>query len=331
MVSNRIVVTTERSERSDEAVAWLAESGLLPDSQVLVMHVVNNEIEEHQDAGLPDVAAATFRVACPSAVIETSLPDGSVGHCVIAGASDWNADLIVLGADHHTALERLVMGTVSQFVIERAHCPVLIAKQSEPAKRNNVLIAVDDSECSAAALEWVSEQPWAPGKNFVIVSIRHALPDSFTSGASTAQAAEMLLHRDVEESLLSHLVATWSDMLAQSLQKQLVPFAISEGEPVSGILEYANHWPIDMIVVGSHGRGGIRERLLGSVSQAVARQAPCAVAIVRGLTSTRFDAARKAIAESSDLATVMAEKPHPGRITGSVVGNNLTVGMSTVF
>lgn len=329
MVPKRVVIAVERTERSDQAVAWLTESGLLPHSQVLVMHVADKA--NHDDVELPASTAAMIQAACPSTIIETSLQHGSVGHSLIGEASEWRADLIVLGADQHSALERLVMGTVSQFVIEQAHCPVIIARAPEPAKRNNVLIAVDNSDCSAAALEWISEQPWAPEKNFVIVSISHALPGAFNAGASTAQAAEMLLHQEVEESLLSHLVATWSDMLAQDLQKQLVPFAITEGDPVAAIVEYANHWPIDMIVMGSHGRGALAERLLGSVCQAVARQAPCTAAVVRGIVSRPFADARKAVVESSDLATIMAEKPHPGRISGSVVGNNLTVGMSTVF
>jgi len=331
-VSKRIIVAAVRSECSNQAANWLAQSGLLPDSQVLVIHVVDNKAEESDSSAVAGSTAAMLQVACPSAKIEILLKYGPVGKCLIDGALDWQSDLIVLGPDHHSGLERLLLGSVNQFVTERAHCPVMIARHEESVKKkNNVLIAVDDSEYSAAALEWVSEQPWARSKNFVILSVMHALPASFNAGASTAQASEMLLRQECEESLLSRLVGEWSDMLAQNLGKDLVPFAISEGEPVQMILQAANQWPIEMIVVGSHVHSGLTEMLLGNVSQAIAAQAPCTVTVVRGLTSTRFDTARTTIVDSSELTKVMAEKPHPARISGSIVGNNLTAGMSAMF
>ena len=53
------------------------------------------------------------------------------------------------------------------------------------------------------------------------------------------------------------------------------------GHPADQICAYAPDHDADMIVIGSHGRSGIRKALLGSVSHSVANQAPCAVTIVR--------------------------------------------------
>ena len=60
-----------------------------------------------------------------------------------------------------------------------------------------------------------------------------------------------------------------------------VDTAIEEGIAKSILVETAAKWPADLIVVGSHGRKGLARFLLGSVSEGVARHAPCSVLIVR--------------------------------------------------
>jgi nucleotide-binding universal stress UspA family protein len=56
---------------------------------------------------------------------------------------------------------------------------------------------------------------------------------------------------------------------------------VLNGPPTHAILDEAQRWDADLIVMGSHGRRGLTRLLLGSVSQAVASQAPCSVEIVR--------------------------------------------------
>lgn len=56
---------------------------------------------------------------------------------------------------------------------------------------------------------------------------------------------------------------------------------VEQGEPKSQIIDTAEKWGADLVVVGSHGRSGLERFLIGSVSDAVARHAPCSVQIVR--------------------------------------------------
>jgi nucleotide-binding universal stress UspA family protein len=60
-----------------------------------------------------------------------------------------------------------------------------------------------------------------------------------------------------------------------------VTSAIEEGEPRTTIVDYAERVKADLVIVGSHGRRGLPRLLLGSVSEYVARHAPCSVEIVR--------------------------------------------------
>jgi nucleotide-binding universal stress UspA family protein len=60
-----------------------------------------------------------------------------------------------------------------------------------------------------------------------------------------------------------------------------VAAAVEDGDPKSKILDVAEEWQADLIVLGSHGRKGLNRFLMGSISDAVARHARCSVEIVR--------------------------------------------------
>lgn len=60
-----------------------------------------------------------------------------------------------------------------------------------------------------------------------------------------------------------------------------VTTAIREGDPRTDLIDAASEWHADLMIVGSHGRTGLDRLLMGSVSEAVARHAPCSVQIVR--------------------------------------------------
>jgi nucleotide-binding universal stress UspA family protein len=54
---------------------------------------------------------------------------------------------------------------------------------------------------------------------------------------------------------------------------------VEVGTPATAITRAANDWPADLIVIGSHGRGGMRRALLGSVAEGVMRNSPCPVVV----------------------------------------------------
>jgi len=66
---------------------------------------------------------------------------------------------------------------------------------------------------------------------------------------------------------------------------------IRVGKPAHEILSVAKEWPADLIVIGSHGRGGIPRVLLGSVAEAVMRHASCPVLVIRAAPAAPHDSA----------------------------------------
>jgi nucleotide-binding universal stress UspA family protein len=63
-----------------------------------------------------------------------------------------------------------------------------------------------------------------------------------------------------------------------------VETAVLEGDPRTAIVDAADEWQADLIVVGSHGRTGLKRLIIGSVAQAVVAHAHCSVEVVRRRT-----------------------------------------------
>jgi nucleotide-binding universal stress UspA family protein len=141
-----------------------------------------------------------------------------------------------------------------------------------------ILIAIDGSDFSQAALQSVIARPWPPHTE---VKVLHVVePPSLLMGREMAGP-------DPEfEAVWNALREQAKDLVAKAAEKVRaaglnVSIALVEGDPKSQIIDVANEWHADMIVLGSHGRTGLGRFLMGSVSQDVVRHAHCSVEIVR--------------------------------------------------
>ena len=141
-----------------------------------------------------------------------------------------------------------------------------------------ILLAVDGSEHSAAAVEEVAARPWPPGTAVRVLSaVERVVPPAaeiwYDARGSLEQARqELARHTD-------QLTAGVAERLrAAGLSAEA---AVRDGDPRSAIVDEAKEWDADLIVVGSHGYTGLKRWLLGSVAQSVVSHAPCSVEVVR--------------------------------------------------
>jgi nucleotide-binding universal stress UspA family protein len=141
-----------------------------------------------------------------------------------------------------------------------------------------ILIAIDNSDFSQAALKSVMARPWPPD---TAVKVLHVVePPSLLMGR------EMGAYDPEFEAVWKALREQAKDLVSKAADKlRAAKFNVStelvEGNPKSLILDTANQWHADMIVMGSHGWSGLNRFLMGSVSQDVVRHAHCSVEIIR--------------------------------------------------
>jgi nucleotide-binding universal stress UspA family protein len=144
-----------------------------------------------------------------------------------------------------------------------------------------ILLAVDGSVYSDAAVEEIAQKPWPAASEVKVMSVVEppllpifetwVPPDSYFDELETAAENQA---RAAVDKAAARLRQQQGDGL-------VVTTEIIAGHPKYTITDEADAWGADLIVVGSHGYRGLTRLWLGSVSQAVASHARCSVEIVR--------------------------------------------------
>jgi nucleotide-binding universal stress UspA family protein len=141
-----------------------------------------------------------------------------------------------------------------------------------------ILLAVDGSECGAAVVEEVGKRPWPAESELRIICVAETLPPQ-------ELALPPHYREDIERAARQQartIVERATGRLREGAARFLpISSSVVVDSPKDAIVEEAERWGADLIVVGSHGYRGPERALLGSVSQAVATQAKCSVEIVR--------------------------------------------------
>ena len=138
-----------------------------------------------------------------------------------------------------------------------------------------ILVAVDESKFSEAAVNAVVSQ-YRPGTSelrvvHVLQPIAVSVPPQMAPGYTPELAAQAKEAENLVEGVTQKLRAAGFRVEGQ----------VIKGDVREGIVDMAKEWQAVLIVLGSHGRTGLRRFLLGSVAEFVARHAPCSVEIVR--------------------------------------------------
>jgi len=140
-----------------------------------------------------------------------------------------------------------------------------------------ILIAVDESAFAAHAADIGIEL--AKSLKAEIAFIHAVDPSIARAGPEVGVPADKLIA--LEERDAKNLLSAFRERAEASP----AAFEFLEiGKPATKIVEGAKSWPADLIVIGSHGRGGVERLLLGSVAESVVRHASCPVLVVRSQT-----------------------------------------------
>jgi nucleotide-binding universal stress UspA family protein len=143
-----------------------------------------------------------------------------------------------------------------------------------------VLLAIDGSPHSQAAIAEVGQRPWPDGTVIEILTVLHAtaplaIDPAFVLAAVHVEQIEQQRRRATQ------LVDGARERLGRDVPNVEVVTNVLEGDPKDVIVQEAREIGADLIVVGSHGHGRLRRLVLGSVAGAVVVNAPCSVHVVR--------------------------------------------------
>jgi nucleotide-binding universal stress UspA family protein len=144
-----------------------------------------------------------------------------------------------------------------------------------------ILLAVDGSSYGDAAINEITERPWPPGSAIkVITAAEMPVPVGMEPFAASPAYFEELDKsvRKAAQTVIDRALAKLETIEDKTLK---ISSQIIHGPPRQVIVEEAENWGADLIVMGSRGLGAWNRLLLGSVSSAVVHHAKCSVEIVR--------------------------------------------------
>jgi len=274
----RIVVAYDGSPDAQTALTWAVRTALLAEQPVVaVIATATDDLVPQRSllAGehLEEVKQSAERIL-DEALLENSAVELRPGPAVpvLLEAAD-DAAMLVVGSRGHGQVAGAVAGSVSQHLARHAPCPVVVARPVTHPSARRIVVGVDGSGGSDAALEFACRRAEVTGEDVVVV---HGWRDSSAGGTTRREIPGEFMDRIAEEErLLSEAVAG-----VQAAHPDV--HLESEAIPVVAWRALADaSAAATLVVVGSRGRGAFAGMLLGSVSQQVLHHAQCPVAVVR--------------------------------------------------
>jgi nucleotide-binding universal stress UspA family protein len=203
-------------------------------------------------------------------LIKTVCEEGEAYERIIDLAEAENCELIVMGRRGMSRLERVLMGSVTARVIGHSPIDVLVVQLNAEIGWRKILVATDGSKYSKAAAERAIDFAFQYGGDLGVVSV-FDVPAEFCGEAP-----------DTVEDLIKKAKGYVEDVKRQAESAGLkADTVVREGEAYRVITELAKETGANIIVMGSHGRTGLRRLLMGSVTEKVIGHTPCPVLVVK--------------------------------------------------
>lgn len=222
-----------------------------------------------------EAARATALEVAPEIEVRHAVVEGNPAQVLIEYSR--KAKLIVLGSRGLGGIKGMVLGSVSAAVASHAFCPIVVTREDTAGleKSGPVVIGIDGSEISAKATEWAFAEASARGAELIAV---HTWMDPQVQAA----AAGISLTDDDWSQLEEQQNQTLAERLAGFASRYPdveVTRYVTRDRAVRALVEQSQN--AQLVVVGSHGRGGFAGMVLGSTSRALLQAAPCPVMVVR--------------------------------------------------
>lgn len=287
-----VVVGVDGSDSALHATRWAAREAQRRAAPLLLVHVCHLQPVRHprQISPPPDFQAAVLdqgrhwlteasmaaRRVAPGLAVATDLRSGVVADVLVAESR--TARLLVLGSRGLGGFTSLLVGSVAVALSAHAHCPVVVmhsaARDGAPPSDGPVVVGVDGSELSDAALEFAFDE--AAARETPLVAV-HTWLDVNAAGAWAVLPGTIDWDwvQQEEEKLLAERIAAWRDKFPDVDVRPLVV----RDRPDRALLKHGAG--AQLLVVGSRGRGPFAGIGFGSVSQTLIHHAECPVAIAR--------------------------------------------------
>jgi nucleotide-binding universal stress UspA family protein len=297
----RILLATDGSSSAAIAASLVSNVPWPVGSSVDVVRVIEDQgqviaapwpgvgLSEMPDAHAASVQAAEDAIVelveplrCLGLQTDRAVLRGRAADAILDRIDRHRPDIVIVGNRGRTPLERTLLGSVSAELVDGSPVPILVARKPTI---DRVLVAVDGSEVASDAVASVRRWPFLAASEIRVLSVMPThLSWSPSVAAVDGEKAMPSPRPEALESLREHeAVAAEAAALFRTVGFRS-DSVVATGTPASTIVDYANDWDADLVIMGSHGRTGLTRLVLGSVARSVLHHAGCSVLIVRRQT-----------------------------------------------
>jgi nucleotide-binding universal stress UspA family protein len=207
-------------------------------------------------------------------VAEAHLREGGPSEEIVALAAEIGVGLVAVGSRGRGRIRRALMGSISDAVVQHAHCPVVVVRWKPVAFPAKILLPTDGSEEATLAARTVTDLGERTGSELHVVHVGEI---------SLSLHPDRQGHRDLYE---EHEREARQLLEAQVEKMKAAGATVAQahlrlGRTDEEVVVLAEELSVDLIAMGGRGLGGVRRALMGSVSDSVVRHAHCPVLIAR--------------------------------------------------
>lgn len=238
-----------------------------------------------QDHERDYLRATASRVDPGGALVpEVDLLAGTPGPALAAAVGALRVDLVVMATHGRGALSRAWLGSVADYLVRHLHVPMLLVRPGESpqiyagTRLERVLVPLDTSSTSEEALG-PALAVMDPGATLTLVHVVEPVLGTAEPSLPFPMPMDPKLLGELRSLAQARL-----DRVAEGLRARgvtVVTRVLTGVGPAAVLLDEAGSAPYDLIAMTTHGQGGLRRLLLGSVADKVVRAAPCPVLVVR--------------------------------------------------
>jgi len=272
------VMDTEAGRHAARQAVQLAASTGSSLSAVSVVPSLEGDVDRLHVGNVMEVMEASHKQVLEETVtaaqamglsIRTFMRHGQPHEMIVDQAESLEAGLVIMGESRRKVLERALIGPTAARVVGYCRTDVLVIPAGMDLDFDKVLVALDGSENSAPAAARALE-----------------LAEQYRSRLMALSVLQMYPENSILDTYVNTLIAKANDVvndfkkLAEK-KGHTATGKTTQGEDVAAaIVQQASEWGAGLIVMGSHGRTGLRRLLMGSVAESVLAQAYCPVLIV---------------------------------------------------
>jgi nucleotide-binding universal stress UspA family protein len=213
--------------------------------------------------------------------VECVVAEGDVTTEVLAEAQA--ADMVVLGTHGRSGFEHLMLGSVAEKVVRKAHCPVMTIPPAAsddttavPSLFHHIVAGIDFSEASLHALKYALSLAEEADAHLTVVRVVE-IPRELAEWATKSEEGKAYVDRwqSLASTRLHDVVPTDAHVYCHIEER------VETGQPYRELLRVAAEQSAGLIVIGARGHGLLDRMFFGSTAQHVVRHAVCPVLTLR--------------------------------------------------